>query len=318
MNAFGIYRHLTQCSSPQGHFTILAIDHRGVLVSDMEKGRGRAVTSAEVVEFKNAVARYLLPAASAILTDPDYGFGGVLGGDISGQAGLLAPLEVTNYNVHPSQRQADFIQGWGVEKIKYYGATGVKLLLYFHPQAANAAAQTALVDRIIEQCQQQALPFFLEPIAYSLDPQQPLAESERRQVVIESARHFSGRGITVLKTEFPYDPTVTTDTRTWLEALQELNSACQAPWALLSGGTSFETFVIQTQLACQAGASGVMVGRAVWAEAVKLEGAAMVGFLETTGYHRMKVLNEVCREYGTSWKQKIAAPALAEGWYTTS
>ena len=36
------------------------------------------------------------------------------------------------------------------------------------------------------------------------------------------------------------------------------------PWVLLSGGVPFETFFRQTQVACEAGASGVMVGRAVW------------------------------------------------------
>lgn len=316
MNAFGTYRHLTQCSSPHGHFSILAIDHRGNLVTEMQKARGREVSAAEVSQFKNAVARYLLPAASAILTDPDYGFGGVVNGDIGGKTGLIAPLEVTNYDVHPSQRQTDFIDGWGIEKIKHYGGSGVKLLLYYHPQASNAAAQTELVDRIVEQCQANAIPFFLEPIAYSLDSQQPLKDAERRQVVIESARHFSQRGITILKTEFPLDAQETTDTHTWLEALNELDAACHVPWALLSGGTTFETFLIQTQLACQAGASGVMVGRAVWAEAVKLEGVELIEFLKSTGYSRMLVLTEVCREYGKSWMHKIAAPTLPEKWYT--
>src|SRR4029078_4586491 len=47
-----------------------------------------------------------------------------------------------------------------------------------------------------------------------------------------------------------------------------LDAASQVPWVLLSGGVDDATFEAQVEVACRAGASGVLAGRSVW------EGAA--------------------------------------------
>lgn len=308
------FRHLTECSNRHGDFNILAIDHRDNLVAEMQKQSGFKIDYSAVVSFKRSVIRHLSSPATAVLTDPDYGFPSILDGALPGNIGLIAPLEVTNYNPHPSKRATTLIPGWDVAKLKATGCSGAKLLLYFHPGAANAASQTALVDSIVEQCQQHDVPLFLEPVGYSLDPAQPLSNSERRQVVVESARHFSGRGIDILKVEFPLDVAQEADEDVWRDALQELDGACAVPWTLLSGGVSFETFLRQTELACAAGASGVMVGRAVWAEATALHREARDHFLSTTGVERMSQLAQVCST-GSPWMTRHTPPQMDEGWY---
>ena len=45
------------------------------------------------------------------------------------------------------------------------------------------------------------------------------------------------------------------------------------PWAILSGGGSFEAFEAQVVDSREGGASGFMVGRALWAEAARAHGA---------------------------------------------
>src|SRR4051812_16863981 len=127
----GKYRHLSQCSSAVGHFSVLAIDHRGNLLSSLNKQSPHPLTDAEFAGFKGQVMRHLLPESTAVLTDPDYGFGAAIGES----AGLIAPLEVTDYDLHPSHRSTNFIEGWSVEKIKRVGGSGAKLLLYYHPEA---------------------------------------------------------------------------------------------------------------------------------------------------------------------------------------
>jgi len=313
MLTVGQFRHLTQCSDPRGALVVLAIDHRDNLVAELQK-HSPAVDYQAVVDFKKSVIRHLSASASAVLTDPDYGFPAVLDGALPGSVGLIAPLEVTDYTPHPSHRATNFIPGWDVAKLKAAGCSGAKLLLYFHPGAVNAAAQTALVDSVVEECQRQHMPLFLEPVGYSLDPAQPLSNTERRRVVVESARHFSARGIDILKVEFPLDVAREPDETAWRDALHELDSACVVPWTLLSGGVSFETFLRQTELACEAGASGVMVGRAVWAEAAALHGAARDHFLATTGAQRMARLAAAC-ESGSPWTARHIPPIIGEGWY---
>lgn len=314
MSDFGKYHHLMRCSTVNGVFSILAIDHRANLVAEMEKARGRTVTDSEVIAFKGAVIRQLAGSASGVLTDPEMGFPAFAEAGPRG-IGLLAPLEVTDYTLHPSHRTTEFIDGWGVDKIKLAGGDGVKLLLYYHPEAENARAQTDVVDRIVEQCAAHAIPFFLEPISYSLDPSQPLLSHERAQIVIETARHFSARGVDVLKVEFPHDAAQVDDEFTWAEALKALDDACKVPWALLSAGVTFDVFLRQTIAACSAGASGVMVGRAVWAEATALEGEKLDVFLQTTALNRMRALASVCELYGMPWNDRYAAPDFASGWY---
>src|SRR5690349_5457333 len=101
MLSVGAYRRLSQCSDARGIFTVLAIDHRANLVAEMQKNSAQPVRYQDVVAFKSSVAQYLAPTASGILTDPDYGFPGLVNGAIPGNIGLIAPLEVTNYDPHP-------------------------------------------------------------------------------------------------------------------------------------------------------------------------------------------------------------------------
>lgn len=315
MLSFGRYRHLSQCSNPQGILTVLAIDHRANLVSEMQKHTTSPIAYADVAAFKRSVIRNLGGASTALLTDPDYGFPGVSDGSIPGRLGLIAPLEITDYAPHPSQRQTQFIRGWDMHKLKQAGCSGAKLLLYYHPEAPNVQQQKVIVQQVLEQCQKENIPLFLEPILYSLDTSRPLTNAERRQASVETVSYFSRQGVDVLKIEFPIDVQAEADEQVWQQALAEVNAACQVPWALLSAGVSFEIFLQQTVYACSAGASGVIVGRAVWAEAVKLHGEAREYFLRTTGRERMEKLAAICCGLATPWTIKHTAPSIGEQWY---
>jgi len=316
MTTLGTYRHLAQCSTAGGHFNILAIDHRGNLLESLNKHAPKPLTDDEFTAFKQHVLRRLLPEASAVLTDPEHGFGpGIASGVIGGQVGLLSPLEVTDYSLHPSRRLTNFIPDWNVAKIKRVGGNGVKLLLYYHPDVDIAAQKRDLVQSIVMDCQTHDIPFFLEPIAYSPDPKKPLTNAELRKVAVKTAKTFSAMGVDVLKVEFPLDVKQEPNEAVWTEAVEELNAACSVPWALLSAGVDYATFRKQAEIACKAGASGVIVGRAVWAEAVELQGDARDRFLATTGKQRMKELADLCAKSAKSWREKVAAPDVGAGWY---
>lgn len=318
MTTLGKYRHLAQCSTPAGHFNILAIDHRGNLLDSLNQHADTPQTEADLTAFKQEVMRHLLPACSAVLTDPDYGFGpGIVSGIIGGHIGLLSPIELTDYSLHPSRRETRFLPGWSVEKIKRVGGSGVKLLLYYHPQAANAQGQRDIVARIVEDCTRYDIPFFLEPIAYSLDETQPLSNAELRQVVLESARTFTAMGVDVLKLQSPVNVQLEPDATLWLAPLSEISEVCTVPWALLSEGVDYDAFRRLAQLACQAGASGVIVGRSVWSEAVALHGAERTNFLATTARQRMDDLAQICASFAVPWHTQTHAPELSESWYAS-
>lgn len=317
MTSFGIHRRLAQCSDAARTFSILALDHRDNLVADIQKHRPDVpVTFEEVRAFKADILR-AVDAATGTLLDPDYGMPALAIDGIPGSLGLLAPLEVTDYRPHPSQRQPRLIPDWGVASMIAAGVSGAKLLVFFHPDAIDAPAKTALVDDLAEACRSNDVPLFLEPIVHPLSPDAPLTSDERRRLVVESARHFSGRGATVMKMECPFDPSAEEDHRVWAEAFAELDAACAGPWTLLSAGVGYDMFLRQAVLACQSGASGVIAGRALWAEACGLPAGARPAFVERVVRPRLARLTAVCRALATPWTARLAAPDLPERWYAS-
>jgi tagatose 1,6-diphosphate aldolase len=316
MTSMGKYRHLSHCSTEAGHFVVLAIDHRANLLTKLNETAKRELSDEEFMAFKQLILRILNPCASAVLTDPAYGIGaGLASRRIRGQMGLLAPIEVTNYDLHPSKREIEYIPNWSVEKIKRVGGDGVKLLLPYHHKAANVNEKYDVVQRLVEECHQHDIPFFLEPIAYSLRAESHLSNGELLEISVEMANHFSTMGVDILKLAFPVDAKQSQNEQEWLDACQVVNAACTVPWALLSGGVSYELFRKQTEIACKSGASGVIVGRAIWDEAVTVEAASRESFLTTIARKRMEELAQICQRHAHPWFERLQAPNAAPDWY---
>lgn len=316
MTTMGKFRHLSHSSTRDGHFVIMAIDHRTNLLEKLNQHADTALTDHEFAAFKHEIIQTLAPFASAVLADPAYGIGnGIVSEALSGQIGLIAPIEVTDYGLHPSQRNMEMIPNWSVKKIKMVGGDGVKMLLPHHPDAKNVEEKYTVVQQIIADCAEFDIPFFLEPIPYSLDPAQRLSNAELLQISIDMCETFSAMGVDVLKLPFPVDHKQSQDENEWLSACKVITEACSVPWALLSAGVNYETFLRQSKIACQAGASGVIVGRAVWTEAVELQGYKRTDFLRNVATKRLQELVEVCAMHARSWRVSVEEPVNTVNWY---
>ena len=163
---------------------------------------------------------------------------------------------------------------------------------------------------VVEDCQRHDLPLFAEPIVYSL------ARSDRRRLVLESARRISQLRADVLKLEFPVDIQLQRDETVWREACLELSAAASQPWVLLSGGVDFETFARQLTIACQAGASGYVAGRSIWQAAAALQGEAQSQFIQQVAIPRMQRLTHIAQTYARPWTD-VNPPdeEWPEGWH---
>lgn len=315
----GTRRGLDACSSARGTFTVLALDHRQNLRRELRPADPASVTVAEMIDFKRAVVRALATAGTGILLDPEIGVGPAISdGSLPGRAGLIVAVEATGYQGPPAARISRILPGWSVDAVKRLGASAAKLLVYFHPGAPNAGDQERLVAEVAEACRAADLALFLEPLSFGLDGG-GLTGDARRAVVVETARRLAPLGADVLKAEFPYDAGVT-DERRWRDACEELDAASTVPWVLLSGGVDDATFERQVEVACRAGASGVLVGRSVWAEAATMPAADRDAFLSTTARERLARLTALTDELGASWRPRWTAArrpeAPAEGWFT--
>lgn len=316
MTTMGKYRLLSHTSTPDGHFAILAIDHRANLLKLLNQAAPSPLSDEAFADFKMLLMEHVLPPASGLLADPGSAIGkGIANRLIGGHQGIIAPIEVTNYDIHPSQRDMNWIPQWSVAKLKQMGGAGVKMLLPYHPQSDTAEHKRGIVQDIINQCAEHDIPYYLEPIAHSLDPDTPLSNAELLEVVIDMAETFSTMGVDALKMQFPVDAKQSNDEDEWRAACEKLNSACTVPWALLSAGVTYDVFEQQAKVVCQAGASGVIAGRAIWAEAIKLQGQARIDFLQNTAQQRMATLAQICADNATPWFDRVASPEDHVTWY---
>lgn len=315
----GTRRGLEACASARGTFAVLALDHRQNLRRELHPDAPASATYAEMVDFKRAVVRALAGTATGTLLDPEIGAAQCIAdGSLPGGAGLIVAIEATGYEGPATARVSRILPGWSVEQAKRLGASAGKLLIYYHPDAANAASQEALVASVAADCRSADLALFVEPLGYDPETGGKLAGAARRRCVVETARRLMAQGGDVLKAEFPYDAGVT-DEAAWADACAELDAASPVPWVLLSGGVDDATFERQVGAACAAGASGVLVGRSVWAPSATMPAPERDAWLASEGRARLARLATLVDGAGLPWHARagtlVGADAPGEGWY---
>ena len=308
----GKLRGLQQSTSPQGTFTCLALDHR----QNLRRANPAFEKDAELSQFKLDVVTELAPFSTAVLLDPEVAAAqSIAAGKLPGNKGLVVAVESTGYAGDTAARRAQIIPGWSVEKAKRMGASLIKLLVYYHPDSSTAAETEAFTAQIAAECVKHDLGMMLEPLSYSLTGQK-LTSDEKRYVVVETARRMTPiPGIDILKAELPLD-TADSDSSHLAAACAEVSAASQIPWILLSAAVSFDTYVNQIIVACQAGASGIAVGRAVWQEAVTMSQPERLKFLSSTAKERLIRLNALCVALARPYTDFYAAKAPFD-WYKT-
>ncbi len=309
--SIGKLRGLQQLAGSEGMMAMCAIDHRGALKRALNERNPDAVSYQDMVDFKLDLCQALAPFASAILLDPEYGAGqAVAAGILPASKGLLVSMEKTGYGGESNARITELLPGWSVKKAKRMGASAVKLLIYFRPDLKNVASkQLDLVARLADQCIEEDMAFLVEPVTYPLEGEKSSSKrfaDMKPDLVVETARLITALPIDVLKAEFPADIKFEQDEGRLLNLCKELDQASRLPWVLLSAGVDFESFRIQVEIACKAGASGFLAGRALWQEGARIPvRKARMDFFRSTAAPRLKELAGIADSYGKPWYHKL-------------
>lgn len=317
----GKARSLAAASTGRGIFTILAVDHRDSLRAVLAPDAPSTVPAAEMTAVKLDLVRMLGAGASAALLDPEYSAAQAIVTDaLPGNVAFLVAIEAQGYLGDPVARRTTLLEGWGVAKAKRLGASGVKMLVLYHPDGGEVTeAQDRLIASVVAQCSEHDIPLFLEPLAYSIDPAAPVGSPEYaerlRAVVVETVRRLGALGPDVLKVQFPVDCRREPDPASWADACAELDEAAPVPWALLSGGDPYDLFREQIRVACSAGASGFLVGRALWAPHVTGRGSRLTPAAGDLLRDRFRELSTIAAEHGRSWRERFAMSPVTEQWY---
>lgn len=317
----GKIRGLSATSSPGGIFTILAIDHRDSMRVVLDPADPQGIPAHRLTDVKLGLLRALVDGATAVMLEPEFSAAQAISARaLPGSVGFLAAIEAQGYLGDPTARQTSLLDGWGVEKAKRLGAGGIKLLVLYRPDAgAVTEAQDRMIESVVAECARHDIPLFLEPLAYAIEPglssDSPEFAAKRRGIVIETVRRLGALRPDILKVQFPIDTRFEADRKVWVDACEELNDATPVPWALLSGGDPYELFRDQVEIACRAGASGFMVGRALWGGYLQASPADQPRLMDEVLRPRFAELRSLAIEHGHDWATRYDLPAIDERWY---
>jgi tagatose 1,6-diphosphate aldolase len=289
----GKLRGLATLADDDGRFTMIAVDQRPPIFAALARHGDRdlaQVTYEEVAAVKGALVAVLAPHATAVLLDPVWTHPHHLR-SVPGRVGLLSTLEDYGFDLVGGERRSRPIAGWSVAKVRRSGAMAVKLLAWHRPDVSDAthAHQDAFVEAVGRACAEHDLPFVLELLTYPLPGEDPSSAAYARakpERVLGSLRRYADPrfGVDLMKLEFPAELRRTEGFHAGaldgiaraavhdLPAVQgflaELDAASPVPWVLLSAGVGPREFALNVELAVEAGASGVLAGRAVWYDAL--------------------------------------------------
>ncbi len=320
------------CNDDGGTLTMVATDQNSSMIGmikDALKKRGetREPTYEELVEAKIVLASTLTKHASAVLVDGYYGvWNSVASFAIPKHVGVLVRVEKSGGSKNPvGAPLMDIEPGWGVGKIKRCGADAVKLLAPYEPtELASAEHQFQLVQRVYQECQKHDILMLLETVAFPFGSEKkdsPGYKKRKAETVIESARQLS-RFCDVYKAEFPGHLGQESDSQL-RDNLKALDKASERPWVLLSAGVDFPDYKQQVQMAVDAGASGVLGGRAFWKEYFLQDGpAARERFAKGEAADRVRQIDEIVKAKATPWykrygltMQELHTVRAAENWH---
>lgn len=266
-----------------GTFTIVAMDQRNTL-RRMLTAVDRPTDEATMRGFKRDVAGPLFASASGILLDPDIGIPGIEGLDRGGCGVLVAaePADKAVYQGEPRvSRKPELNAAW----VRDQGGDALKFLVQLRADRPRGkgpdlvAEVVAVVDAIVADCDAVGVPSVVENLIYRLPGEYELTDAARADAIIAAAEALDGLGCDLLKLEYPGSP----------EACRRLAGRLTTPWAVLSAGVSFDRFQEVLRISCdEGGASGFIAGRAIWKDAVELDGEEGRRFLDTTGRSRLE------------------------------
>ena len=244
---------------------MLALDHRGSFKRLMNPEDPESVTDEQVVSLKNEIIESLKDEFSAILIDEAWGLEACH--EVCKIKPFLLPLEKSSHSgiVELEHSASD---------LKNLGASGAKILFDFKPGDENSGKQLEIAAEVAADCMAAEVPLFLEIVTHD------------EKLVVESLQEFLTEGVTpdVWKLEYPGS----------LEKCREITDMVgETPWILLTGGTDYDTFKSNLEIAAEGRAKGFLAGRALWQEVCTLEREEKKVFLNKTLPSRFKEVSEV-------------------------
>jgi len=277
---------LDQLASETGQFAILALDHLRSFAVTVRPEAPDSMSSLEMGQLKEALIDGLAHSSTAVLIDPVLATNRLASGAAQLPVGLILGIEDGDYEAAAVAPR--LLPGWTVERAANLGADAVKISFYFEADSDTSVAER-FVEETVRQCDIYEMPLFCEPLV------RLQGSGDARYKVLDGVKRFGSMGADVLKIQFPCDTDSQTSRDEWVDACEAVSALSQSPWALLSEGRDYQQFRELLAVACAAGASGFLGGRAIWG------GAGTDGAMSTYA-QRLLELRTIAVRQGTPWQ----------------
>jgi len=236
----------------------LAVDH----VKAMRACLAGEVSALELGRIKKQLAE---AGDVSVLTDPEHGLQAVRE-SLGANQRLVVSIEDGDYaspEVPPRK-----LDGWDVGRIAEAGADFIKCFFWYQPGPDGLRARQFLAE-VARECEANRIPLMAEPVLVP-SHNDDRSSSRHGELLLETVRELSDSGATALKLEFGGGASGSTESGAEVSAA--ITEVSSVPWYLLSQGVSFEVFHRQLVVAIAGGASGCVVGRAVWCDLITANG----------------------------------------------
>jgi sulfofructosephosphate aldolase len=242
---------------------MLAVDQREAMRGMFAEYQDAPVTDEQLTRFKVAATRILSPHASAVLVDKQFAFDTVVEeGAVDPSCGLIAGAD--HFIAGNGEYVTDVVIDEDVDPaaVRAQGAVAMKLLVIHRPDG-DPQVRIDMVKRFVQRCRGAGLVSIIEPVAKA--PRDG-RDWDWDACVIEAARELGDLGADLYKAEVPLKGQG--DEAEISRRCAEITAAVSSPWVVLSSGVPADQFPRAVELACRAGASGFLAGRAVWASVI--------------------------------------------------
>lgn len=236
----------TSAFTESGKYLMLAFDHRGSFKKFINPENPETVMDEDAMKHKKKIINCVKDQFSGILIDPDFGLEAYKSLEIDKP--FLLPAEESGYK--PVGEEKINMKQYEALKLKGLGASGVKVLIYFNPEANTADQQVNFAKEILEDAHNNGMPLFLEIVTYG---------TENPEKVLKSVEYFVQNNVIpdVFKIEFPGSNYL---------CQKVTNLLGPTPWILLTRAVDYALFKEQLTMACENGCRGFLAGRSLWQE----------------------------------------------------
>jgi sulfofructosephosphate aldolase len=278
---------------------MVAMDQRESLRTMFDNAGAGRPDDEVLVDFKMEVARALAPYASGFLMDRHYGLDRLRDEKlIPPTCGLILAADALVQEPGEPVEETGLDEVVLAEDFDLDQVRALKLLVIWR-RDERRAERVELARRFAEEARARGILSVLEPVVRATPAEEAAGTWDLDEAIREAARELSPIGADLYKVQVPSGGRGSDEELA--ERCRLLAADISGPWVVLSQGVHQDDFLRAVTLACQAGASGFLAGRALWSDLVGTPDLA-VGLREVAR-PRLERLAAVVDEHARPWSQ---------------